>query len=151
MEQKYIRQTWVFRVKSLEISMVLSLARPEYLKVFTPNTFPASRENWTDPSLSVLPLFTKKELLSLIKCQTKAADILVDWSIKLCQRYLTSILGVMSSLSSEQPQKMEPDKVPERCTAVKVAKLMKTKRQQVLLSSDLYFAFRVVVLRVKRN
>jgi len=68
----------VLKVKLLEISMVLSLARPEYLKVLTPKRFPGSEENCTEPSLAVLPLLVKKELLSLIRCQTKAADILVD-------------------------------------------------------------------------
>jgi hypothetical protein len=54
--------------------MALLLARPEYLKLWTPRRLPGSLENWTDPSLFVCPRFTRNELLSLIRCQIKLSD-----------------------------------------------------------------------------
>ena len=46
----------------------LSLAIPEYLNELTFIRLPGSLENCTAPLRAVLPLFTKKELLSLIRC-----------------------------------------------------------------------------------
>ena len=56
-----------------------SLAIPEYLKELTFIRFPGSLENWTAPPRAVLPLFTRKLLLSLIKDQIRLpeADMLM--------------------------------------------------------------------------
>jgi hypothetical protein len=68
---------------------VLLLARPECLKVLTFNKFPGSAENWTLPARLLLPLFTKKELLSRIRCQTRASAIV--------NNKLVSIVSTMNS------------------------------------------------------
>lgn len=61
----------------VSIPMVLVLAIPEYLKELTFNKFPDSLLNWTAPERLDLSLLTRKALLFLISCQTRASDIFI--------------------------------------------------------------------------